>query len=141
MPTSTIRPRLAPTKILFADHDADTRFAYHSIATADGFAVELARDGHEALALAHVTSPDVVVIDTKLSGLDGRHVIRRLRASPMTSQIPIIVVSAEDGAGLDADLRAAGCNARLLKPCAVDSLLKLATVLAARRRDCFAAAR
>lgn len=50
--------------VLFVDDDADVLFAYQLITTEGGMLVELARDGHAALALAGVVLPDVIVLDS-----------------------------------------------------------------------------
>jgi twitching motility two-component system response regulator PilG len=120
--------------ILFVDGDSSTRFAYHSVAVAAGFRVELARDGYEAIALANLTSPSIVVLDTLLTGFDGFEVIRQLRVSARTRSIPILVVSSQDGLEFDSAVRAAGCDGHLVKPCSADGLIRLVAILLIQRR-------
>ncbi len=134
MPTSGTFTRVDRPTILFADADSNTRFAYQSMATAAGFAVELASDGYEAAALANLVRPDVVILDPLLAGYDGFEVIRQLRANERTSQIPILVVSSNDGSLFEESVRASGCNARLVKPCSANVLLRLIAVLMIRSR-------
>jgi CheY-like chemotaxis protein/signal transduction histidine kinase len=111
--------------VLFVDDDEDALFAYQQIATEEGMTVALARDGQEAIALAGVLSPDVIVLDIGLSGLDGFEVARRLRAGPGTSAIPIVFLSGYSGARDDAALAASGCEGHLVKPCSAGALLGL----------------
>jgi len=59
----------------------------------EGFRVEIARDGHEALNCIRARRPDLVVLDLMLPGVDGWEVCRRVRAS---SDIPIIMLTARD---------------------------------------------
>lgn len=73
----------------------------------DGFRVETVRDGASALQAATRQSPDVVLLDLMLPGIDGLHVCRELRR---TSQVPILILSARSeeadkirGLGLGAD--------------------------------------
>lgn len=134
MSVSGTYARIDRPTILFADADSTTRFAYHSIATAAGFCVELARDGYEALALANFVAPDIVVTEALLAGHDGFEIIRLLRANPRTRAIPVVIVSSEDGARFDAAVRASGCNGHLTKPCSAKSLLRLVEVLLIDRR-------
>jgi CheY-like chemotaxis protein len=84
-----------PVTVLFVDDDADTRFAYRLVGTEGGLTVELAGDGLEAIAMADVLLPDVIVLDVGLArpGLDGFEVARRLRAAARTSTIPIVFLS------------------------------------------------
>lgn len=135
MAISGVFARIPTGTILFADADSNTRFAYQSVAQSAGFNVELACDGYEAIALANVACPDVLVLDTNLWGYDGFEVIRQLRASPRTRAMPIVIVSAEDGAEFEAAVRGSGCDANLTKPCSAKALLRLVEVLLIRRRS------
>ena len=63
----------------------------------EGFAVEVARDGHEALEMFERCSPDIVLLDVMLPKMSGIDVCRRLR---QTSDVPIIMVTAK-GAEID----------------------------------------
>ncbi len=57
----------------------------------DGYQVSLAADGNEGLRIGLAWSPDIVVLDLMLPGIDGLEVCRRLRAH---SQVPIIMLTA-----------------------------------------------
>ena len=59
----------------------------------EGFRVLVAEDGNEALELAGQESPDLIVLDLMLPGLDGWEVCRRLRE---TSTVPVIMLTARD---------------------------------------------
>ena len=89
MSTSGIYAHGSRIKVLFVDDDEDTRFAYESVASGEGFDVDLAADGHEAIALASIVVPDVVVLDVRLDPLfDGFEVARRLRGEPTHGRDP-----------------------------------------------------
>ena len=123
--------------VLFVDDDADALFAYRLLGREEGMTVELARDGHEAIALADTFLPDVIVLDVALNssdGLNGLEVARRLRASSRTGTIPILFLSGYDSADDIAAMRASGCEGHLVKPCSAESLLGLVTDLARSRR-------
>jgi DNA-binding response OmpR family regulator len=122
---------------LFVDDDADVLFAYQLITTEAGMLVELARDGHAAIALAGVVVPDVIVLDLGLrsdDGLNGLEVARRLRASAPTSSVPILIVSGSTSARDMAELQASGYDGHLVKPCSADELVEVVTALALGRR-------
>jgi DNA-binding response OmpR family regulator len=116
-------------RILFADADSAARLAYHAVATSDGFDVELASDGYEAMALTTLVRPDIVVLDTRLAGHDAFEITRGLRASPLTRTIPIIVVTADDGLLMENAIRTSGCEGHLTKPFSANALLRLVRVL------------
>jgi len=123
--------------VLFVDDDVDTLFAYHLVATEEGMSVELAREGREAITLASVLLPDVIVLDLGLrdvEGLGGLEVLRRLRASERTSAIPVVILSGFNSAHDAAQIRASGCDGHLVKPCSADELIGLLTSLARGRR-------
>jgi CheY-like chemotaxis protein len=137
--TSGIRSSASPAvTVLFVDDDVDTLFAYALIAREAGMAVEVTRDGDEAIELATVLLPDVIVLDLglrSLDGLDGFEVTRRLRTRGSTSAIPIVIVSGYDGASVLAEVRATACNGYMVKPCSADALLDLICSLACEARD------
>jgi two-component system, OmpR family, response regulator MprA len=85
------------------------------------YAVDLAADGEEALAIARDRPPDLVVLDVMLPGIDGLAVCKRLRAAD--PHVPILLLTARGRvpdrvAGLDA-----GADDYLIKPFAFDELL------------------
>jgi DNA-binding response OmpR family regulator len=60
----------------------------------NGFVVDTAGHGEEALAAASNATPDVVILDLMMPGMDGREIFRRLRAEPETAEVPVIFLSA-----------------------------------------------
>jgi two-component system phosphate regulon response regulator PhoB len=70
----------------------------------EGYRVLTARDGHDAMQMVQRAPPDAIVLDLMLPNVDGWQVIRRCRAHPETTAIPIIVVSAAYDAPQDADI-------------------------------------
>jgi two-component system, OmpR family, response regulator MprA len=86
----------------------------------EGYRVNVAYDGEEALASARDQLPDLVVLDWMLPGMDGLEVCKRLRAA---GEVPILMLTAKDSIpdrvkGLDA-----GADDYLVKPFAFDELL------------------
>jgi CheY-like chemotaxis protein len=59
-----------------------------------GYQVVLAIDGHEAVSIGRSATPDLILMDLGLPGIDGWEATRQLKSDPATSQIPIIVLSA-----------------------------------------------
>lgn len=60
----------------------------------EGYEVEKAGDGEEALAAVRDFGPDLIVLDIMMPKIDGREVCRRIKADPETEHIPIIFLSA-----------------------------------------------
>ena len=125
-------------EVLFVDDDTDTLFSYQLVATEGGMNVQLARDGHEAIALANALLPDVIVLDLGLrseDGFNGLEVARQLHAGERTSSLPIGIVSGSTSVRDMADMKAIGCEWHLVKPCAADELVGLVTSLGLSGRD------
>ena len=81
------------TRVLVVDDETQIiRFLKPSL-TAAGYAFESAATGAEALRLAAIRAPDILILDLGLPDMDGKEVIRRLRE---WSDVPIVVLSARD---------------------------------------------
>ncbi len=80
--------------ILLMDEDAETLEQLQTVLQREGYKVFVAADGIAALRLATMSSPDLIVSDVLLAGLDGYEVWHKLRASQETADIPILVTSA-----------------------------------------------
>jgi CheY-like chemotaxis protein len=87
------------------------------------YEIDEAEDGREALAKAIRTRPDLIVTETRLSGLNGMELCRLLRTDVATRDIPIIFVT---GDAYDEQIevaKAAGADAVLVKPCLPETLV------------------
>jgi two-component system, OmpR family, KDP operon response regulator KdpE len=87
---------------------------------ARGYDVQLAKSGHEALALAARRHPDVVVLDLGLPDMDGIDVIHGLRG---WTSVPIIVLSARTAEAQKVAALDAGANDYVSKPFGMDELM------------------
>jgi CheY-like chemotaxis protein len=81
--------------------------------------------GGLALELARRHLPDVILLDLHLPDMSGIDVLGRLRADPVTTEIPVVVVSADATAERLARLEAARVAAYLTKPIDVRELLRV----------------
>src|SRR5690349_7489357 len=86
-------PRPNRPTVLNVDDNDQGRYIFSHILQEAGFHVLEARTGTGALAMAR-DLPDLVLLDVKLSDIDGLEVCRRLKADPATSGIPVLQVSA-----------------------------------------------
>lgn len=119
----------APRRVLIVDRDEDTRAMYAEFMVFEGWQVDVAADGGEALASAIALRPDIVVADTHLAGMSGYELCARLRQDDSTRAIPIIVVTT-DVTQADVDrARTAGAHEVLMKPCLPETLAREAAKL------------
>ena len=105
-----------PIRILVVDDDFATRLLASEALLAAGFSPLEAEDGREALAHYDRSSPDAVLLDINMPGLDGYEVCRRIRMRPGGVATSILVMTASDD--IDAVQRAfaAGATDFLTKP-------------------------
>lgn len=108
-------------RILVVDDDRAVRESLRRSLQFNGYQVELAADGQQALDWLAEQRPDAVVLDVMMPRLDGLEVARRLRSTG--DDLPILVLTARDAvsdrvAGLDA-----GADDYLPKPFALEELL------------------
>jgi DNA-binding response OmpR family regulator len=103
--------------ILVVDDESDIRDTIAELLAEEGYEVEEARDGAEALAKAHDCHPMVVLLDLMMPGMNGWEFRARQRGDPELAGIPVIVLSA---LGKVAGVEAA---AYLQKPFGLEELL------------------
>lgn len=99
----------------------------------EGYDVLTATGGEAGLALARSGSPDVVVLDVMMPGMDGLEVARRLRGDPITKAIPVVMLSAKAQAA-DIQLGLEVADDYITKPFEPLELLERVGTLVARSR-------
>ena len=81
------------TKILLVDDDPNIRQLVNLYLQKEGFEVSMAARGDEALEKFHAATPNLILLDVMLPGMDGWQVCREIRK---TSNVPIIMLTAKD---------------------------------------------
>jgi len=117
--------------ILIVDDDSRVTSALRRTLAYEGYRISSALDGEGALAIARTKSPDLVILDLMLPGIDGLEVCRRLRA--VNDDIAVLMLTARDAvadrvAGLET-----GADDYLVKPFALEELLARVKALLRRR--------
>ncbi len=79
-------------KILVVDDEANIRELYRVELSEEGYIVELAERGVEALVKLDTFHPDLVTLDVKMPGLDGIEVLRRIRE--VNASLPVLLLTA-----------------------------------------------
>jgi DNA-binding response OmpR family regulator len=121
---------MADAAILVVDDDAPIRRMLERTLAAEGYAVESAADGGDALVSVERSTPDLILLDVTMPGVDGLAVCRRLRDKGLAT--PVLLLTARDElddrvAGLDA-----GADDYVVKP--FETVELLARVRALLRR-------
>jgi len=92
---------MAREKILVVDDEEDILELVRYNLTKEGFQVECALSGEEALAKLKELHADLILLDLMLPGMDGLEVCRRIKRSSATEKVPVIMLTAK---GEDADI-------------------------------------
>jgi CheY-like chemotaxis protein len=107
-------------KVLVVDDDPDLLAICSLILESEGYDVEAARNGCEAMEKISKSEPDVVLMDVMMPTLDGLTVCKMTKTDPRTKDLPIIIMSASE----TLREKGRGCaNAVLRKPFDIDNLL------------------
>ncbi len=116
-------------RLLLAEDSEASQLVAAAILRKAGYAVDLARDGEEAVTAASARRYDAILMDVRMPGLDGITAAGRIRALPgEAGRVPILALTASAMPGDAARCLAAGMNAHLPKP--VDRPRLLAAVAA-----------
>jgi CheY-like chemotaxis protein len=99
--------------VLVADDDRDVRIMLKTLLELDGHEVLEARDGDEAWRMCLDVQPRVVVADIQMPGIDGLELCRKIRQSPHSPEIKVIVYTA--GMATAEQAKNAGCDEYFLK--------------------------
>jgi two-component system cell cycle response regulator DivK len=104
------------TKILLVEDSEDNRFMMKRLLEMSGYEVIEAANGEQAVNMAQVMRPNLILMDLSLPRVDGLAASRRIRKLPALKKVPIVVVSAHDTADFHADALASGCDEYVTKP-------------------------
>lgn len=102
--------------ILIVDDEPAGRHTLESILEGQGYILEMAGNGLEALSKASQLLPDVILLDVMMPGMDGFEVCRRIRSDPALAEIPIIMLTALDDKQSLLDGLESGADDYITKP-------------------------
>jgi len=108
------------TKILVIDDDARDRSLLVAVLEEKGYEVILADNGRVGLILCHQRTPDAVVLDLNLPGIDGLSLLRQLRILHPT--LPVVVFSGHSAQEVEEEMLNQGATAFIQKAFSLDQL-------------------
>ena len=115
--------------ILIVEDDPETREFYSDALARDGFVIDQAHNGHQALEKALQSSPNLILTDIAVPGIDGIELCKRLRSDARTRAIPVLAVTGHDDRHYSDRARVAGADRVLIKPCDAEMLVREARLL------------
>ncbi len=111
-------------KILVVEDNESSREMISRRLKRKGFAVIAAEDGEQGYALARSESPDLILMDISLPGINGWQVIELLKSEANTREIPLIVLTAHALVNDRARVEEIGCDGYFSKPFDFEGLLE-----------------
>ena len=119
-------------RILVVDDDPAITSLLKRGLSYEGFAIDTAQNGEEALRIARERPPDLVILDIMMPGLDGLEVLRRLRlADP---ELPVLFLTARDAPADQVKGLEAGADDYVVKPFTFEVLVARVRALLRRRQ-------
>ena len=113
----------APKKVLIVEDNELNMKLFHDLIEACGHEILETRDGIEALKLARLHHPDLILMDIQLPEVSGLEVTRWLKEDEDLRSIPVIAVTAFAMKGDEEKIRSGGCEAYIAKPISVSNFL------------------
>ncbi len=110
-------------KILLVEDDEMNRDMLSRRLIKRGYAVTIATDGEQGVALARSEDPTIILMDMSLPVMDGWTATRTLKDDPATASIPVIALTAHAMSGDEDKAREAGCDDFDTKPVELKRLL------------------
>jgi len=102
--------------ILIVDDNPTNLKLARNVLEIEGYRVDAAVDAEDALVYLDTASPDLILMDIALPGMDGLSLTRKLKADPRWGAIPIIALTASAMPTDEKQAREAGCDDFLTKP-------------------------
>ena len=111
-------------RILLVEDFDDARELYSTCLRSSGYEVIEAATGMEAVALARSASPDLILMDLLLPGMDGWQATAELKRDPRVRHVPIVALTAHALSDERERIARLGCDAFLAKPCLPPDLIR-----------------
>ena len=109
--------------ILVVDDYDDALVMYQDYLTFKGYNVITARSGAEAITMARVHKPQLILMDIEMPRMSGTEAMRTLRADRAFDQVPIVAFTAHALEDEKQAARTAGFDEVIAKPCLLEELL------------------
>jgi two-component system cell cycle response regulator DivK len=116
--------RLCAKKVLIVEDNDLNMKLFNDLLEAHGYHTLQTRDGIDALKLARLHRPDLILMDIQLPEISGLEVTKWLKEDDDLRSIPVIAVTAFAMKGDEEKIRGGGCEAYIAKPISVASFLR-----------------
>jgi len=115
-------PQTEKTVLIVEDNELNMKL-FNDLLDAHGYRTLQTRDGMEALDMARMHKPDLILMDIQLPEVSGLEVTKWLKADDELQSIPVVAVTAFAMKGDEEKIREGGCEAYISKPISVATFL------------------
>jgi two-component system, cell cycle response regulator DivK len=116
--------RPPPKKVLIVEDNDLNMKLFHDLLVAHGYVTLQSKDGVEALKLARLHRPDLILMDIQLPEISGLQVTQWIKEDEDLRAIPVIAVTAFAMKGDEEKIREGGCEAYIAKPISIATFLR-----------------
>jgi len=120
-------------RILVVDDEPMVRDTLGQVLVDEGYVVDTAVDGEDALDRVHDARPDAILLDLMMPGMNGRQFLQHLRNEADYAEVPVLIMTAVHG--LEVNLASIGASEVVEKPFNIDDLLNKVALAVYRSRD------
>ena len=113
---------MAKKLLIVEDNELNLKL-FRDLLGANGYDTFETKEGIEAISLTRQTMPDLIIMDIQLPEISGLDITRKIKADAEIRHIPVIAVTAFAMKDDEDKIMAAGCEAYLSKPIAIDDFL------------------
>ena len=114
---------MSKTVLIVEDNELNMKL-FNDLLEAHGYVTVQTRNGMEAIELARLHRPDLILMDIQLPEVSGLQVTQWIKSDEELKHIPIIAITAFAMKGDEEKMRAGGCEAYLSKPISVVKFLE-----------------
>ena len=111
-------------KVLIVEDNELNMKLFHDLLDAQGYETLQTREGLQALAIARLHRPDLILMDIQLPEISGLEVTKWLKEDDELPHIPVVAVTAFAMKGDEERIREGGCEAYISKPISVGYFLE-----------------
>jgi CheY-like chemotaxis protein len=107
---------------LIIDDNRSTADALHQMLSVLSVPARVAYGASAAMALLSTFTPNLILLDINMPGVDGLEILAYLRREPRLLNVPVVVVTSDDQPETRARVLKGGANAMIIKPATLDAL-------------------
>ncbi len=121
--------------LLIVDDERTIRVSIKAALAGEGYNFIEADSGKEALKKAEKNTPDLILLDIMMPGMDGFEVLKQLKKNPLTKRIPVIMITAKSDIQSVEKSHSEGAIYYITKPFIVSNLVKKVNFVAKKELD------